>query len=101
MTLATHVKTLFALSRGERYEITLQAINYVAKKCLGSKPLPMPRLVKDLDEYTPIVRTGFGKKACMAGTNQSCNNPRGSFAKARSSCSWLVHVRRMSRKRTT
>ncbi len=69
---------------------------YIANKCLGNKPLSMPRLVKDLDGCTPITCTGFGKG--LYGSNRVIQGDRQG---PKFMLSWLVHVRRMSRKRTT
>lgn len=56
---ARSVKAYWVTPDNERYEITVQAV--IANKCMGGKPLPMPRLVKDSNEYIPNLRTGFGK----------------------------------------
>jgi hypothetical protein len=64
---------LAAKAMAKRYEITLQAI-IASNKFLGNKPLSMPRLVKDLDGYTPIIRTGFGKG--LYGSNRVIQGDR-------------------------
>jgi hypothetical protein len=88
MTLATHVKTLFALSRGERYEITLQAINYVAKKYLAANRCPCRVLSRIWTNILPSFVPALEKRLVwLEPTNrvtiQGDRSPR-----------WLVHVKK-------